>query len=335
MTDASGETPMSDQVSYKVDLHMHSTASDGLKSPLELCVMAQKLGLSYIALSDHDTLGGLNGMRQALETLRAERDGSAAPVCEQRRKAKSAPAPQADQSTLTFLPALELSSGTGGRVHLLGYAPNERDAALLDCLHSASADRLQRARRMLELLSQQGLRLSDEQRQELLSPLVGRAHIARVMVAQGMVKTMQEAFDRYLIEGGIAYVPRARLEPSRALAILKDAGAVVVLAHPRRLGLDETQMYALLEELISYGLDGVEAYHPSASRTDARSLADYARRHGLLVTGGSDYHGDPASRVRMARMPSGWAQALDDAQALVERTRGDTVGLRPTPRSRD
>ena len=301
MPDAFELKPMPKQIAYPVDLHLHSTASDGLKSPSELCQMADKLKLEHIALSDHDTLDGQAEMQAAAQAVR------------EARKARG------DATPFRLLSCIELSSGHGGRVHILGYAPAPDDPALERCLLEAAEDRRQRAAKMLMLLDKQGLEIPEEQKRLLLSPHVGRAHIARALVKAGKVKSMQEAFDRFLAEGGSAYVPRKLLEPAEALSILKGAGAVTVFAHPRRLGLDEPQLYALLEELIAFGLDGVEAYHPSASRGDARVLDDYARRRGLLVTGGSDYHGDLNARTRMGRMPAGWASLREDIERLEEK----------------
>lgn len=271
------------------DLHLHSTYSDGLKTPGELCLIAHGLGLSLIALTDHDTLDGLPAL-----------DAAARETC------------------IDAIGGIELSAGTEGRTHILGYAPRRDDPALNAWLKAASEERRERAERMLDLLRGEGVML-DASRDYLLScPQVGRAHIARAIISAGYVNTVKQAFERYLAVGRPAYVPRAVLPPREAIALLKGAGAVTVLAHPMRLSLDETAVCALITELRGMGLDGVEAYHPSATRSQAAALDRMARRIGLIVTGGSDYHGDIGSRSRMGRLPPGRTSAEDDARALAD-----------------
>ena len=294
---------MPNQIVYPVDLHTHSSFSDGLKSPRELCRMADKLKLTHIALSDHDTLDGQPDMAHAAEDVRRARQA------------------RGDDTPFTAIPCVELSSGQGGRVHLMGYAPNPDDPALAKCLRDAAEDRAQRAARMLELLKKQGQSIPDELLKPLQGSNVGRAHIARAMVSAGLVHSMQEAFDRFLAEGASAYVARRLLAPADALGLLKGAGAVTALAHPTRLTLSEPMTLALIEELVGYGLDAVEAYHPSASKSEAKQLGLYARRRGLLVTGGSDYHGDPNARTKLGHMPGGWAAVKEDVEVLMERVK--------------
>ncbi|MEG0742495.1 MAG: PHP domain-containing protein [Clostridia bacterium] len=284
---------------YAADLHMHSTYSDGLMTPQQLCDMADQLGLTHVALCDHDTLDGLAEMQAAAAAIR------------ERRTARG------DAAPFVLLPSLELSSGRGGRTHILGYGADATNPALLKCLEEAMEDREHRAKQMLDLLSTQGVELPADVQEALINPHVGRAHIARALVYSGSVSTMQQAFDRYLAEGKCAYVPRSWLDTAKAVQTLKNAGAVVVLAHPMRLGLRDSALNALIEELTAFGLDGVEVFSPSANRASVRTLELLARRKGLLVTGGSDYHGDQGTRVRMGRLPSGWRLMREDVEALL------------------
>lgn len=284
---------------YAVDLHLHSTFSDGLETPLELCARADGLGLTHIALCDHDTTDGLSELAIGAEAVRAAR------------------LQRGDGTPFTAFPCVELSSGWGGRTHILGYGLDADDPALRQCLREAEEDRGQRAEKMLGLLKAQGVGIPEELNSVLANPRVGRAHIARALVKTGAVSTVQQAFDRYLAEGRSAYVPRKWMSANRAVQILRDAGALIVLAHPCRLGLDDAALSALVDELSAAGLRGLEVFHPSAGRRDVRALELLARRKGLLVTGGSDYHGDRNTRVRMGRLPSGWRTMRRDVDAML------------------
>lgn len=281
-------------IQYSIDLHVHSTVSDGLETPQELYARAQRQGMIALALSDHDTVAG------AAEIEKIQRS-------------------DADSPPLRCLPAIELSSGDGGRAHLLGYGVDAAYQPLLDRLEQMQQERAQRSQRMLCLLHKQGIRFSTAVEQELIRPGTGRAHIARALMDAGYVNTMQQAFDRYLARGKCAYIARKYIPISEGVRLLKDAGAVVSLAHPCRLTLDMQALHALIQELMQAGLDGVEAFHPSASRQQAPLLDSMARSLGLLVTGGSDYHGDQQCCVRMGRMPSGWKDPEADLNKLLER----------------
>lgn len=280
-------------IRYPLDLHLHSRFSDGLETPESLCAKAARLRLKAVALCDHDTTDGLAPMAEAVAALNT-----------------------AQPEPMAFIPSIELSAGLNGRTHILGYGVDPRHAGLIACLTGAKRDRQARAEAILDRLEAEDIRLPADVRASLNSPTVGRAHIARALMAQGVVNTVQQAFDRYLAEGRSAYVPRKLLPAADAAALLKAAGAIPVLAHPCRLALDEPALLALISELAEAGLMGVEAYHPSASPSSARQLEGFARRMGLLVTGGSDYHGDPNTRVALAHMPSGWQSWQDDLLAL-------------------
>lgn len=277
----------------RADLHLHSIFSDGLKTPEELCAMARRLGLRCLALTDHDTTGGLE------------------------RMARAASGPCAQGEPLTFIPGVEVSSGKGGRVHVLGYGADTRNAALTVFLRKSAADRRERAQRILALLEEEGIRLSPEARTALDRPAVGRAHIARALVNEGFAPTVKHAFDRYLGEGCRAYVPRPLMPTGEAVAQLRAMGLVPVLAHPMRMGLEGPALYALVKELKARGLMGIEAFHPSAGRRHAQTLARMAQSEGLLVTGGSDYHGDADTQARIGRLPPGWRSMDEDIEALL------------------
>ena len=273
----------------KIDLHLHSLYSDGLKSPRELCVLAKKAKLSLLALTDHDTVAGLEDMRAAaMET--------------------NLPQP---------LDGVELSCGEGGRIHVLGYGPALRSGTLSDYLESARQKRLARVREMLRVLAAMGLPV-----EEAALPLdgarpVGRAHVARAMVAAGHVKTVKQAFDQYLGASKPANIPMQRLSAAEAAHMLRQLGAVPVLAHPLRVGLSLETLAQLLPELQAAGLLGMEVYHSSCNARAARQLDAMARTRGLLVTGGSDYHGDADKNVHVGQLPGSWARMAEDAEALL------------------
>ncbi len=286
----------------RCDLHLHSLYSDGLLPPEALARQAAALGLTVIALCDHDTVDGLAPMARAVQTQNALR-----------------PAPP-----LTLVPGLEVSTGDGGRTHILCYGARPDDPALLRFLREAADDRRQRMQQMLARLQGEGVALTPDMQALPDAPSAGRAHLARALVQAGVVPGIKAAFDRYLNEGRPAYVPRRYLPTGEAVAFLHGLGYVPVLAHPMRSGLSAQALPPLLHEWQGLGLCGLEVYHPSASRRDVRALDALARGMGLLVTGGSDFHGDRASRARMGVLPSGWHAMAQDECALLRR-----LGLNP------
>ncbi len=271
-----------------IDLHVHSIFSDGLKTPDELCRLALKAGVSHIALCDHDTVAGLSAMREACE-----------------------------KHGLALIPGVEISTGKGGKMHILCYGENVECAEMKDFLNHMAQERTGRADRMMDLLANEGILIPEQRRTALLShPTVGRAHIARELIALGAANTMQQAFDRYLLEGRPAYVPRTQLSTADTVATLRQMKVLPVLAHPIRSGIEMPALHAFVRSLRDCGLMGMEAYHPSANARAARMIDSIARQENLLVTGGSDYHGDPGSTVRIGRLPAGWPARETDLSAL-------------------
>lgn len=273
---------------YRADLHMHSVFSDGLQTPETLCAMAQELGMQAVALTDHDTVGGVEEMGRA-----------------------------AGQRGLDWLPGVEIGSGESGRTHIVCYGPAVEGAEMRAFLQRMSDTRKARAEEMVRLLEKAGVHLTPDGLRLLDRPNVSRPHVARAMVASGVVDTTDEAFDRYLAEGKCAYVPRSLLSANETVALARRLGAVPVLAHPMRLKMEETAVFAFILSLKEAGLMGVEAFHPSASPRMAGQLEALARREGLLVTGGSDYHGDPQAHARIGGLAEGWTHIQTDVQALM------------------
>lgn len=287
---------------YRADLHIHSRFSDGLNTPDELCRLAERYAMDALALSDHDTLGGLTDMARAVAQVNAARASAGKPF-------------------LRFFPAVEVSTGEGGRTHLICYGASVGNPALAAFLERASQERRGRAEEMLHRLQRMGLPLPSNAERVLEHPTVGRAHLARLLVAGGAAGSVSEAFERYLNPECPAYAPHQTPNTRDAIPLLRGMGLVVVLAHPMRLALPPGELWKRLDQWRGEGLMGLEAYHPSASREQARELASYARRAGLLVTGGSDYHGELNARTRMGRLTPGWRDARRDVDALEDAVR--------------
>ncbi|MBI3953080.1 MAG: PHP domain-containing protein [Chloroflexi bacterium] len=246
----------------QVDLHLHTTASDGVLSPAELVELAARQGVRVMAITDHDSTEGLA-------------EGFAAA----RRHAG-----------LRLIPGVELNTEVpDGEIHILGYFLRYRAPAFQETLVSLRASRLARGRRMVEKLASQGVRISWERVLELSKGgAVGRPHVAQAMVEGGHVASVQEAFDRYIAFGGPAYVERARLSPTEAVGLVVSVGGIPALAHPHEgPGLAER----LLPELVVAGLAGMEVYYKGYAPDVQAHLLGLCRRHGLLPLGGSDYHG--------------------------------------------
>ncbi len=248
-----------------VDLHIHTTASDGVKRPSEIVRYAKTRGLQAIAITDHDTIEGLEEGLKEGERLNFE-----------------------------VIPGVEISAEyPTGSMHILGYFFDIHHPLLNERLKYLQKVRAERNPKIAEKLNQLGLKLTFE---EVLKASgggqVGRPHFAKVLIEKGYVRNFQEAFDRFLKKGAPAYVDKLRYTPREALHFIEEAKGVSVLAHPNTLGL---QGYAQLEELIlkliDMGLKGIEVYYPEHSSLEVEQYKMLAERHGLLVTGGTDYHG--------------------------------------------
>lgn len=250
----------------RIDLHTHSTASDGLLSPEQLVAEAAARGVGLLAVSDHDTVAGVDA------ALAAGR-----------------------RASVEVWPAVELSCDvTEGEVHMLGYFIDHALPWFLSMLERLRAGRAERALRMVAKLKVLGVPVAFRRVEELAAGgAVGRPHIARAMVEAGHVGEVAEAFDRFIGRFGPAYVERVRLTPPEAVALIRAAGGLAVLAHP-----GWGQQDAMIPELAVAGLDGIEVYYPDHSPDDVERYRAAARRHGLLLTGGTDFHGgSAASRV--------------------------------------
>ena len=269
----------------KPDLHMHTTASDGVLSPRALVEFAASQGVTLMAVTDHDTFAGADSLR-----------GEATPI--------------------PVITGVELSLADMKGLHLLGYGMTDAPE-LRQIVRELADKRLTRAERMVEKLAQLGFPLDYGALRAACAGTVGRMHIVRAMLAKGYIRTAEEAFERYLGEGKPAYVAGERLTMAQALPLMRRNGFVPVLAHPAELEKDDMTLRMLLEAWQRQGLMGVEVYHPSQEAHGFAQLDAMVRRMGLLVTGGSDYHCDDNRHGQPGCMARHWRNASADAEALL------------------
>ncbi len=248
-----------------IDLHLHTTASDGALSPADLVVLAKASGLSTIAVTDHDTM-------------------SAVPELQELSR----------EAELTLVPGIEMTSVWHGRdIHVLGYFLDWRSPRMTEFFAARSGERVGRARRIGERLRRLGAPLDiDALVEEAAGRAIGRPDIARALVEAGHVPSVQEAFDRFLADGAPAAVMHVAETPHEVVALIDAQGGIASFAHP-----GVTKQDGLLEELAGAGLHAVEVYHPDHSAEDTARYLALARAHGLLVTGGSDFHGEDGHRA--------------------------------------
>lgn len=244
----------------RIDLHMHSNASDGSFTPEEVAGMAAGNGVEVFALTDHDTLDGL----------------PAAGAC-------------ASRAGIRLIPGVELSvSEEGMDVHLLAYGFDDRDPSLVAAVRRYREGRRERTRKILSRLKGLGIRISLEEVEEIASGgALGRPHVAEALLRAGHVETFNEAFQRYLGHHAPAYVPKPKVALEEATSIVREAGGVTILAHPGTLNRDH-----LIPAWARRGLDGIEVWHSKHDAAAVERYRGYAHLHGLLMTGGSDYHGE-------------------------------------------
>jgi predicted metal-dependent phosphoesterase TrpH len=248
-----------------VDLHLHTTASDGVMTPSEIVNYAKNKGLVAIAITDHDTIEGLE---EGL--LEGERIG------------------------VEVIPGIEISAEhSPGSMHLLGFFIDIHHPLLKERLGYLQTARAERNPRMVEKLNKLGIDITfDEVLKASGGGQVGRPHFAQVLIEKGYVRSFQEAFDRFLKKGASAYVEKMRFSAEESIHFINEANGVAVLAHPNTLQLNGySELENLLLRLVKKGLRGIEAYYPEHSALEVAQYKTLAEKHGLLITGGTDYHG--------------------------------------------
>jgi predicted metal-dependent phosphoesterase TrpH len=260
-----------------IDLHAHTTASDGSLSPTELVQKAAGIGLLALAVTDHDTIGGL------------DEAGS-----------------EAARIGLDFVPGVELSvEDSGGRFHLLGYLFRPDDPTLTETLIRIRTRRAERNEQIARLMQEMGLPVTmDDVRAEAGDgDVIARPHFAQAFVKKGVVSTYQEAFDRYLATGKPLYQPKEVLTPADAIALIHNAGGLAVMAHPALVPLSAENLATRVADLAeNAGMDGLECYYSQHSPADTERFLALAARLNLLITGGSDFHGTPKPHVVLGKV---------------------------------
>jgi len=244
-----------------VDLHVHTTASDGTLKPGQCIKMAISLGLEAISITDHDTVGGL---QEAFQEAIKHPD-------------------------FTFVPGIEVSTDYfDTEVHVLGYYIDYKSKSLRDFLQEMKLAREERCKKIIKNLNSIGVNVFYEDlKNNTKKGTIGRPHIAQLIVKSGYEINLQDAFDKYLVKGRPAYVPRKKITPAQAIEMVNQAGGLPVLAHPIFLG-NRKQIINVLEQ----GFIGVEVEYPNQSLEFKTWLTLKAHKMGLITTGGSDFHGD-------------------------------------------
>lgn len=243
------------------DLHIHTCASDGTLSPAQVVEQAAEMGLPGIAITDHDTIDGID------------------PAFSHRFMRNLA---------IDIIPGIEMNTESGDEeIHVLGYFIDHKYPPLLEHLSHIKDARLLRATKMVQRLRDMGFGISLEQVQRLAgSDLIARPHVAMALMEKSYVFSVKEAFGKYIGKGRPAYVSRYKFTPDEALNLIRNAGGISVLAHP---GLIKNQ--SVIYEMIEKGVEGLEVYYPEHTRDETDFYKTLAQQHGLQITGGSDFHG--------------------------------------------
>jgi len=277
-------------VTAKVDLHSHTRASDGALTPTELVRKAVEHGVRVLAITDHDSTEGIG---------EAADEGTRHPG-------------------FTLVPGLEINCDVeGAEIHVLGYLVEHEAPWFQDFLREQRANRTERVHRLAARLAELGMPIDPAEVLALAGEAApGRPHVAQIMVKRGYVKSVREAFDKYLRSDGPANVPRHRLTPEEAIDVIRRARGVPVLAHP---GLADRD--AMIPALVDAGLQGIETYYAEHSTEQVRRYLDLCRRFHLVATGGSDYHGLHTGRTNPPGTPAVPMSAWEGVQERAARAR--------------
>ena len=279
----------------EVDFHSHTVHSDGTLTPAELVALAKERGIKALALTDHDTTGGLD------EALAAgEREG------------------------VEIIPGIEISVVyEPGTMHILGYFIDHKSTRLQELLKGIQRDRADRNPQIIKKLNALGIEITlEEVVKESGGGQVGRPHFARVLINKGRAKNIEDAFRKYLGKDAPAYVNKRRVLPEEGIRMIRDAGGVAVLAHPKLLRAEAGEFDGILDGLVAAGLEGLEVYSSCQNQEEAERFKAAAERRRILVTGGSDFHGTNKADVELGHMGS-WASMTYEA---LSRMKGALAG---------
>jgi len=279
-----------DRTGDYADLHVHTTASDGVWTPAEVVRMAGAADLKAIGIADHDTVDGLTAAVAATAKNEVE-----------------------------IVPGVEINTDYRGRgIHILGYYFDPDSSVLTAKLAQLRQARRERIEKIVLLLQDAGIRISREHVMRLAgSGTVGRPHVARALIELGLASSVKDAFSRFLVQGRPGYVERYKITPAEAVSVIRQSRGIPVLAHPGSAGMDE-----LIPELLPHGLLGIEVFHPEHDAAATRRYARLAREYGLLITGGSDAHGPDyrsPTTVGTYRVPYSYVEAMRDKKAEIDR----------------
>lgn len=244
-----------------IDLHVHSTASDGTCTPRELLEEAATKGIEVLAITDHDTI---NGVKELPETFK----------------------------DVKVIKGVEISAEFNGILHILGYGVNPNNEKLDQTLSELQDYRLKRNLIMIEKMRSHGFDITLEELKEVGNDdLIGRPHFASLMIKKGYVDSYDEAFEKYLKKGALFYVDKKRLSPKESIEMILEADGIPVIAHPYQTGLSGEDFERLIRELKGYGLAGIEVFYTQHTDEMVEYYLNIARKYDLFVTAGSDYHG--------------------------------------------
>ncbi|MBS3740884.1 MAG: PHP domain-containing protein [Candidatus Cloacimonetes bacterium] len=245
----------------KLDLHTHTTASDGSYTPNELVKTAISNNLKYLSITDHDNI-------EALEEISEIPD------------------------KLNFINGVEISAEFSKTLHILGYNFNKNNLKLNKKLNELQDYRKNRNHKMLANMKNRGFHITwEELKEEAKGEIVGRPHFASLMDKKGYVNSYQEAFDKYLKKGAPLYLNKKRLAPDTAIELILQSNGIPVMAHPYQTQLDEEDLESLIKKLRSYGLQGIEVFYSQHTDKQIEQYLKYAKKYELVITAGSDFHG--------------------------------------------
>ncbi|WP_428937194.1 PHP domain-containing protein [Fontivita pretiosa] len=286
-----------------VDLHCHSTASDGTLTPAQVVRLARQSGLSALSLTDHDTVAGID-----------EAFSEAAKV------------------GIDFIAGIEISAEYPhpGTMHILGYGIDPHDPSLKSLTETLIAGRDRRNPRIIAKLNEMGVHVTmDEWQREARGGVLGRPQLAAILARKGYVSSIKQAFEKYIGQGAPAYFDKERLSPRQAIERIRAAGGLPVLAHPTQLRVpDQAQLESQVRSLIEFGLAGIEVIHSDFDQATVQLLTELADRLGLLKTGGSDFHGSNKPQIELGvannrRIPREYFDRL--REALEQQRRSATA----------
>ncbi len=245
----------------KIDFHSHTTASDGTYTPEAIIKEAEVCQLEYYAITDHDTVDGVKQVKKIPDGM-------------------------------TFITGVEISAEYPKTLHILGYGFDLENHSLNSKLEELQTFRKTRNKKMLNKMEKMGFYISMEELiEEAGSDLVGRPHFANLMLRKGYVNSYQEAFDLYLKKGAPLYLNKKRLEPQESITLIHEAGGIAVMAHPYQTKKEGKELEALVKQLKSYGLDGIEVFYSQHTPEMIEAYRGYAEKFDLIKTAGSDFHG--------------------------------------------